>query len=397
MISVEEATELIQSHLYQPKIVVKDLNQSSGHYLAEDIRADRDFPPFNRVAMDGIAIKAALFEAGRREFTIEGIQYAGAECLILKDPTACMEVMTGAMLPMGTDSVIRFEDIEIKDSKATITIDQLKQHQNVHGRATDAAKGDLLIEKNTLITTAEIGVLATVGKSRIEVYEMPKVAIVSTGDELVKVSEQPKEYQIRRSNSHVLKGALSDMKVLGNIYHIADNEENMRHELSGILESYDVLILTGGVSKGKKDFVPAILDDLAVEKLFHRVAQKPGKPFWFGKNNTTTVFALPGNPVSTYLCFNKYIKPWFKSSMGAVPKPLSAILDRDITFKAPLTYFAQVKLTYRLGHLIAEPVLGKGSGDLANLLQADGFLELPPAETEFKKGSSYELILYRSI
>lgn len=397
MISVEEATKLIQSHLYTPKVISKPLDECLGFSLAEDVYADRDFPPFNRVAMDGIAILASEFISGSRIFGIEGTQFAGMEQLTLKEEKNCFEVMTGAMLPNNTDCVIRYEDLVINKETAEITVDEIKQWQNVHIQASDSSQGSLLITKNTKIGPAEIGVLATVGRAEVQVYAMPSIAIVSTGDELVNVEADPKAYQIRRSNSHVLKSALAELRLEASIFHINDVEVEMKKKLSAILGEHDVLILSGGVSKGKKDFVPGILEELGVKKHFHRVAQKPGKPFWFGTATNTTVFALPGNPVSTFLCYYKYIQPWIAASLGSATKTVTAILDQDMSFSAPLSYFAQVEVEVSEGYLVAKPVLGKGSGDLRNLLEANGFIQLPPEETSFKKGDPYPIFLYRSI
>ena len=164
------------------------------------------------------------------------------------------------------------------------------------------------------------------------------------------------------------------------------------------MNEYPVLILSGGVSMGKLDFVPEILEKLGVTKLFHKIKQRPGKPFWFGKSASNIVFALPGNPVSSFVSFTKYIKGWIHNFFQLTPSRFYARLTDDVTFEPDLTYFLQVKISCNEdGTLAAKPVAGHGSGDHANLLDSDGFMELPAAKGFFKKGECYEVLLYRNI
>jgi molybdopterin molybdotransferase len=186
--------------------------------------------------------------------------------------------------------------------------------------------------------------------------------------------------------------------VAGDIYHLADDKQVIESELSKLLETYQVLILSGGVSKGKADFVPEVLEQLGVTKLFHEVAQKPGKPFWFGRAaGGAMVFALPGNPNSTFLCFYRFVKPWLLKTLGGKPAlKMHAILREDVSFKPNLTYFLPVKVSEAAsGMLQAHPIRHGGSGDLASLLEADGFLELPAQQSFFASGDIYPIIRYR--
>jgi molybdopterin molybdotransferase len=396
MITVEEASEIINQSLYKPTTEVVELSKVLGRVLAEDIYADRDFPPFNRVMMDGIAIQYKSWESGARSFKKEGIQLAGEPQKTLKDSGSCLEVMSGSILPENTDVIIPYEELEDAGEMIHVRIDQVKKNQNIHSQGADVKVSEKILSKGCLISTAEIGVLATVGKSVVKVLSMPKVAIISTGDELVTVEETPKEYQIRQSNSHVLKAALKESEVEADIYHILDERDLLLTRLKAIVEEVDVLILSGGVSKGKKDYVPEVLDQLRFEKQFHGVIQRPGKPFWFGvRQDNKTVFALPGNPVSTYMCFQKYIKPWTFNSLGVLLTQEMAALSEDFTFKKDLTYFLQVRVLNVSGKLMAQPVAGQGSGDLANLISADGFLQLPADRSLFKAGEVFPFIRYR--
>ncbi len=397
MITVQEATEIILQHGYLPKVEKIKLEHSVGRILAEDILADRDFPPFDRVMMDGVALSFAFFSP-ENHLTIEGVQAAGSPPLILKEKNNCIEIMTGAVLPQNTDSVVRYEDFEKIDQKIKINISDIKKGQNIHFQGTDRKQGDIIIKKSNIISPAEIGVMATVGKKEINVLSLPKIAIFSTGDELVNVKETPLPHQIRKSNIHVLESILQKEKIKTTSIHIKDNKEEIRSGLSKALLNNDVLILSGGVSKGKYDYIPEILEELGVEKLFHRVKQRPGKPFWFGKSKEgKIVFALPGNPVSTFMCTNRYFLPWLRNSMGlpSIHSPY-AILTEDFYFDKDLQYFLQVKISHnKKGQLLATPKIGQGSGDLANLVNADGFLELPQEQQQFKKGECYPYISFR--
>ncbi len=402
MITSEKALEIILNHSKKFGEEEIDFINSLGRVLNENIVADRDFPPFNRVSMDGIAIVFSEFERGRRTFAIENIQAAGAAQKRLQNKENCIEVMTGSILPKNVDTVIPYELVEIKEGKATTKVAQLNYNQNVHNQAKDKKMKDLLISSGTLISSAEIGVLATVGKYKIKVAKNPKVMIISTGDELVDINEIPLPYQIRRSNSYTLASLLARVHIKASITHITDDKLVLKQKIKQLLKDYDVLLFSGAVSKGKYDFLPEIFEELEVEKLFHKVKQRPGKPFWFGvkkKGKTslgTVVFAFPGNPVSTFVGCVKYFYPWIKKSLNlAYINQQKAILSQDYTFKPALTYFLQVKVENKKGVLYATPIAGNGSGDLANLIFATAFLELPNNRTNFKKGEVFPVIEYR--
>jgi molybdopterin molybdotransferase len=219
----------------------------------------------------------------------------------------------------------------------------------------------------------------------------------------VGVDEIPAEHQIRRSNVFTLVSLLEKLKIKAETAHILDEKEALKSNIQSFLNDYDVLIFSGAVSMGKFDFIPEVLTALGVEKLFHKVQQRPGKPFWFGKKTCTepnrsdkTVFAFPGNPVSTFVSCIKYFYPWYyKSAEIVFENKHEAILAEDFYFKPNLTYFLQVKLHQENGKLMATPVAGKGSGDLANLVDADAFLELPADSSSFTKGTVFPVLKFR--
>ncbi len=395
MISVQEAKNIILNSTQDFGVEEIPFIKSVGRILKEDIVADRDFPPFNRVSMDGIAIDFNAFHKGQREFVIEGIQPAGSKQITLQKSRNCLEVMTGAVLPNNTNVVIRYEDVVIENGIAKIQVDEVKDFQNIHLKGKDRKTGDLLINKNKIISAAEIGVLATVGKSTVKVAKQPKVMIVSTGDELVAVDEFPLEHQIRRSNVFTLVSLLEPLDISSQTAHITDDKSVLKSKIKNYLEEYDVLLFSGAVSKGKFDFLPEVFEELGVEKLFHKVTQRPGKPFFYGKTKNCNVFGFPGNPISTFVNCLAYFYPWFYKSVGLEIKKETAILAEIVSFKPNLTYFLQVRIESKNGQIFAFPIRGNGSGDLVSLVNADAFIQLPSDKTEFKKGNNYPMIRYR--
>lgn len=401
MITVEEAQNIIAETIYDFGIEEIPLAQAVSRVLREDIFADRDFPPYHRVTMDGIAIQFQNLKNGNHSFKIEGVAPAGAAQMTLQNENNCLEVMTGSILPNNTDTVIRYEDLDIKDGEANIlaqAIENLKNQQNVHHKGEDRLQNSKIVSSGKIISPAEIGVAATVGKSILKVSRLPKAIIISTGDELVEIDKKPLAYQIRKSNVHRLKATLKHHGIAVDTAHLNDNMDEILKELKTILEKYEIVIMSGGVSKGKFDFLPDALNSLGVQKLFHKIKQRPGKPFWFGKAPSgATVFALPGNPVSSFMCTQIYFVPWLKRCLH-LPEPTfpTAILHRDTTFKPDLVYYLQVKISYNdQGQILAMPVDGNGSGDLANLVDADAFLRLPRGKDFFEKGECFPIIFYR--
>lgn len=395
MISVSEATAIILSHSIKTSTEEISIQEACGRVLKETVRADRDFPPFNRVSMDGIAIAFQAWQKGERIFTLEGTQAAGQQQKQLSTNTSCLEVMTGAMLPLGTDTIVPYENLEIKDGKAKIIVEKIEPGENIHRQGVDARNQDELLTPGIKISPAEVALMAAVGKKKITVATFPKTAIISTGDELIPVELIPLPYQVRRSNSYALQAALRELGCVADQFHLLDQPEILEAEVNKILQHYSLVIFSGGVSKGKYDYIPQTLERNGIQKRFHQVSQRPGKPLWFGTSHQHVVFALPGNPVSTYMCFYRYIKPWLLKSLGVEPAPQYAILATDYTFKPNLTYFLQVAVRNEQGKIMATPITGGGSGDFANLKSVDGFLELPAGVINFKAGEVFPYISFR--
>ncbi|HZI24967.1 MAG TPA: molybdopterin molybdotransferase MoeA [Chryseolinea sp.] len=397
MVSVREASDIIFSNPYHPSIETIPIQDVANRVLGEKITADRAFPPFDRVAMDGIAIDFQKFKNGQHEFSVEFTQAAGSPEKKLQSPNNCVEVMTGAVLPVGTDTVIRYEDLEIKDKVARILSAPVEEGQNISRKGIDCQQGDELLGPGMLLSPSEVALLASVGKANVQVFSLPRTAIISSGDELVDIKDVPLPHQIRRSNTYAIEAGMHPLKWNAQHFHFPDDKSVLLKSLEKVLNDHDVLILSGGVSKGKFDFIPEVFEELGVKKLFHHVNQRPGKPFWFGKSREgKTVFALPGNPVSTYMCFYRYIKPWILKSLRVETSALTAALAKDFSFGPNLTYFLQVKVETESGKLLAFPDPGGGSGDFVNLKNVTGFLELPSERSTFSAGEVFPYFPFRN-
>lgn len=400
MVTVEQAEELILKNAgdYGAEIIL--FEESPGRVLAETIKADRDLPPFNRVSMDGIAVKYTAIERGVRTFVVKATQAAGDEPVNIDNEDECIEIMTGAALPASVDTVVRYEDVEIKDGKATLLLSDIRKGQNIHIQGADRRKGDVVLTPGRVITPAVISMVASVGETELRVKRKPRIVIISSGDELVEVAATPSPYQIRRSNNYMMKAVLTGLGIDAGMVHIPDEPEAIKTTVQQCLVNFDVLLLSGGISMGKFDYIPQVLKELKVEQVFHKVQQRPGKPFWFGKQaNGPVVFAFPGNPVATFMCIQRYFVPWLNTSLGAETKPPAyAVLNADFTFQPQLQYFLQVKLSFNQdGRLLATPVEGNGSGDFANLADTDAFMELPLSKNEFKKGEVYSVWIFNRL
>ena len=398
-IPYEKALSILEEHKGAFPIESRKLEDCIGAYLAEDLIADRDFPPFDRVTMDGIAIDYETFKKGRRSFTIESTAAAGTPQKALLDSQKCIEVMTGAIMPIDVDTVIRYEDLEIVDKTATINLAAMNYKQNVHFKGVDISKGTVIVSQGKRMSSAEINIAAAVGKAFLKVRKMPKVVIFSTGDELVPVHQTPELHQIRRSIIYGIHATLKEWGVSADLQHLADDKVEMTSTISNLLQEYDLFIFTGGVSKGKFDYLPDVLEELGVKKHFHKIQQRPGKPFWFGSNaKGKKIFALPGNPVSSFVCVYMYLKFWLQKSLAIEQETLHVKLKNDVEFRPDLVYFLEATLESQPdGTLFANAIKGNGSGDFANLVKTDGFLILPQNKSRFLANEVYPFVSYRSI
>jgi molybdopterin molybdotransferase len=391
MLTPAEAEAAIAAALGQLPEQEWPLADCAGRVLRRAILAERDAPPFDRVAMDGIAFACSPGGDARREFRIAGIQAAGAPRLALDSPDNCIEVMTGAILPAGCDTVVPVERIRVADGVAAFEPGYAPERgQHVHRRASDAQAGAVLLEPGTWLGGPELAIAASAGLPTLTVTRPARIAVISTGDELVEPGAPVLDHQVRRSNTYGLAAAL---RLAGfppaTDQHLPDRRDRLEPALAAALDRHDVLVLSGGVSAGRFDYVPEVLGRLGVRKIFHQVAQRPGRPLWFGTTAAgRTVFALPGNPVSVLVCLVRYVLPALAALAGAnrPPRPTVA-LAAEFAFHAPLACLLPVALRYDPeGRTLAEPRPTRGSGDFVSLAGTDGFVELPPGPARHPAG-----------
>jgi molybdopterin molybdotransferase len=391
LLTPAEAERLIGQNLALRPIESLPLAQCAGAVLRENIYAERDQPPFDRVAMDGIAIDSRALAAGVRTFRIQGMQPAGDAPHTLAATDACIEIMTGAVRPIGADAVVPVEQLTVHDGMATLVADfAVTAGQNIHIRASDAPQGALLLTAGARLSAPEIAIAASAGVARIKVACQPSVAVLSTGNELIEPGEPILAHQVRRSNAYGIAAALK-LRGLQRVAddHARDDLTQLTQRLKFHLDTHDLLVLSGGVSAGRLDLVPRALSDLGVRAIFHKVAQRPGMPLWFGvAPNGATVFALPGNPVSTLICLSRYVLPAIFNAMGEIARlPRKIALSAAVTVKAPLAFFMPVRIEVdAAGHDWASPCPTNGSGDFTALAATDGFVELPPGPQTYPKG-----------
>ena len=391
MLSPAEAEKLIGERLQCLPIESLPLAQCAGAVLRENVYAERDQPPFDRVAMDGIALHSDAVRAGSRRYQVQAIQGAGDPALTLASRSACIEVMTGAVLPAECDTVIPVEQIANRNGEVEIGPDvAVEPWQNVHRRGTDSRQGALLLSTGTRLTAPEVAIAASAGMARVRVSSQPMVVVISTGNELVEPGEPILPHQIRRSNVYAIVSALRRQgfqRVADD--HVLDDADQLKERLKFHLDTHDVLVLSGGVSMGRFDLVPRVLEELGVEVVFHKVAQRPGKPLWFGvAPSGAAVFALPGNPVSTLVCLARYVVPALFASMGQESEPPEKIaISAPVNVSANLAFFLPVRVEIDdWGRAWASPAPTNGSGDFVALAGTDGFVELPPGPNTFPKG-----------
>ena len=391
LLSPAEAEAAIRTHAPRLPDIALPLDSLGGAVLREPIVASRDQPPFDRVTMDGIAFATSTFEQGRRAFRIAGVQAAGAAPLVLADRDACLEVMTGASLPQGCDCVVPVEKIVVKEGVAQLADDAAPvQGLNIHARGIDVREGEPLLEAGARLGPAEVAVIASNGLTHARVARAPSIIVISTGDELIEPGRSLAAWQIYRSNVYAVLAALQRRGYHALTHdHLPDDLPTLRTRLRAHLDAHDVLILSGGVSMGRFDYVPQVFGELGVSVVFHKVSQRPGKPMWFGVGaRGKTVYALPGNPVSTLVCLVRYVFPGLDAALGARPGEMeAATLLEDFEVKPTLTMFLPVKALREGERLHASPRPTRGSGDFTSLVGTDGFVELPPGPQVLPKGA----------
>jgi molybdopterin molybdotransferase len=398
MISVEQALELVRQHAEPRATRQVTLADALGMVLAEDVVSDVDSPPHDKALMDGYALCSDDVAAGVRELAVLEEVTAGQVPRLAVRRGSATRIMTGAPLPEGADAVVmveRTERIEPADGPARVRINELTVHagQNIMRRATSLSKGQRVLAPGHRLRPIEIGLLAEVGRAQVRVAGRPTVGVLATGNELVEPGQRPADGQIRNSNGPMLSASVEFVGGQALDLGIArDTAEDLARKIAGGLQ-HDVLLLSGGVSAGVLDLVPGTLQQLGVREVFHKVNLKPGKPLWFGVNPNrqpaSLVFGLPGNPVSSLVCFQMFVRTALARMAGCNDPPWvqtkARLLSRHRQRGDRPTYLP-ARLCQRDDDLVVEPLEWRGSADLRTLVDANALIEFPAGDHDFEAG-----------
>ncbi len=384
MISVEEAISLIEKNVAPLTSISQELEKSLGYVLAEDIKAPIDLPPFNQSAMDGYAI-AHLKTTKTNRFKIIGEVQAGDTSTIELEEGEAVRIFTGAMIPKGVSAVVMQEMTEVEEAEVVIQQD-IAMGSNIRLIGEQVSKNQLALAKGTVLNPAGIGYLSSLGIDKVRVFSKPKVGLIVTGNELVKAGNALKPGQIFESNSSMLVAAFRQFRVeLLDVEYVEDDLNSTIECIKGLLNSVDVLVLSGGISVGDYDFIGQALGELGVEQIFYKVKQKPGKPLFFGKKENCRVFALPGNPSASLSCFYHYVLPYIQLKHGKSPHTLEKIelvLNNDYSKKGDHALFLKAMA---VGEKV-EVLEGQSSAMLHTFAVANALIYLPSHQNEVRKG-----------
>ncbi len=398
MLSVDEALQAVLTRSRTKAPVVRPLADALGLVLAEDVASDVDSPPHDKSVVDGYAVVAADLAGGLAELDVLEEVTAGAVPTRTVSTGKSTRIMTGAPLPEGADAVVMIEQSQPLDpgeplSRVRIDSPKVVAGQNIMRRAVSMARGDLVLRAGRVLRAIDVGVLAEVGRTRVKVVERPTVAVMATGNELVPSDRIPAAGQIRNSNSPLLLAAASAAGADAVDLGIARDERNALGEAIGRGLECDVLVISGGVSAGVLDLVPSVLAECGVEQVFHKVNLKPGKPLWFGVLKSASgerlVFGLPGNPVSSFVCFELFVRPAIgrlavrtDAGLASISVPLAV----DFMQRSDRPTYHPARLAIVEGRAGIEPLRWQGSGDLRTLIEANALAYFPPGQRAFRAG-----------
>ena len=394
MITPGEALQTILAQI-EPKGLEKiPIEAALGRILAEDVVARRNNPPMDNSAMDGYAVIAEDIQSATPEnpVKLEVVESVAAGAVAQKTlkSNQAIRIMTGAPIPPGANAVLMQEDTE-KNGASILAKDKAHIGENIRLAGEDVKAGETIIPKGVTITPAHIGMMAVCGRSSVFVGQRPTVAILSTGDEIIDLDGDLTGPSIYNSNGYMLA---AQIRSAGGVPHYmgiaADEEKDLQEKFSWALQC-DVLVSSGGFSVGDYDLVKATLDKMGNEMVFWKVAMKPGKPLAFGKIQGKPVFGLAGNPVSSFVSFEQFVRPSIKKMMGATdlkPKTVQAKLTRTIRKKAGRLHFQSAIVSWDQGEYTVAPAEEQGSGVLKSTVTANGLLVFPLEAEELKSGES---------
>ena len=395
LISVEDARFIILDAVARGPVETVRLQDAQGRTLAESVHSKRDLPPFDNSAVDGYAVRAKDLTDAPASLRVVGKGQAGAEPTYEITPGTCAEIMTGAPLPAGADAVAPVEWTEPVDEDQVRIRRALVPGRYVRSAGKDIRAGDQAVEAGTAVTPPVVGMLAMVGAAKVPVHAVPSVAVIATGDELVEVDETPGPGQIRNANAPALAAQVrSAGGCVHGVYLARDDKADVRRVIEAAREA-DVLVFSGGVSVGVYDYVKQVLDAMGMELLFWKVRQRPGKPLAFGLLDGTPVFGLPGNPVSSAMCFEQHVRPALAKMLGrkALLRPRHpAVLSADTPKVEGLHYFARGVAEFGKGRKLYVRDTGPQASNLySSVVKANCIIHLPAGLRDPAPGTEVEI------
>jgi molybdopterin molybdotransferase len=398
MPSFEEARDLILGNVFPLAAERVALTEAGSRVLAEEAAAPWDLPQADNTAMDGYAVRSADC-AGQAVLRVAGCHPAGASGAPRVDPGRAVRIMTGAPIPEGADAVVPLEDVEEAGDSIRIQ-GPVRPGAHIRYRGEDVRAGQKVIAAGTVLRPPEIGMLASLGKVFVTVHRRIRVAILSTGDELVELGEPLFPGAVINSNSLSLAAAVTEAGGVPVLVGTArDDRDSLREKLTEGLAAADALVTSAGVSAGDKDLVRDVLSALSVREVFWRVNIRPGSPTAFGLREGKPVFALPGNPVSSLVTFEVFVRPALRKMMGdaqPVRPPVRAALAEPVRKKAGRVQFLRVLVGLENGELVARSAGNQHTGILRTMVAADGLAVLPEDRTAFEAGEKVDVhLLYR--
>ncbi|MBT4898383.1 MAG: molybdopterin molybdotransferase MoeA [Nitrospina sp.] len=392
MIQVQEALDKILSQIQFKGVEKIPLDQALGRVLAEDVVSRVNNPPLDNSAMDGYALIAQDIQSATPEnpVKLEVVEEiaAGYTAKGTLKPGQTMRIMTGAPIPPGADAVLMQEDTQ-KDGNSILCMDRADVEENIRRAGEDVKIGEGVLKKGTTLSPAHIGMMAVVGRSQIAVSQRPTVSILSTGDEILELDETPEGPQIFNSNGHMLAAQIKSAGGIPLYLGIAkDTEKDLMEKFEWALKA-DIVVSSGGVSVGDYDLVKSSLQKMGQDMLFWKVAMKPGKPLAFGRIGKIPIFGLPGNPVSSFVSFEQFVRPSLRKVLGCSDlshKTVQAKLTRTIHKKPGRLHFLSSIVSWTDGEYTVTPAGEQGSGILKSAANANSLLIFPLEADEIKQG-----------
>ena len=393
LLNYEDAKELVFKHIEPLEKEICLLENSQGRTLSKSILSPYGMPFFDNSAVDGYAVKAAdlIYASQENPVSLKHLGYISAGDALIENMNQgeCIQIATGAPIPPEADSIVRKEDV-ILDGPYVRFLKSISMEENVRFQGEDIKKGQIVISAGSLIGPAQMAVLATFGFAKVPVIKIPKVSIISTGNELIPVEEIPKFGQIRESNRYMLAGMVKQESCkLEKISLVPDIPKILKKEFKDALNA-DIVLISGGMSVGEKDFAKPILKELGVEKIFWKIRFKPGKPLFFGRRNKTFVFGIPGNPASSYVIFEEFIRPALRKLLGRriiENNMVIAKLDETISKSYKRLHFMRGKLDEKNGELYVKPLPFQGSHSIGSLIESNALIRVEANSPVLSRGN----------